>query len=110
MGQFMKEEIARMKIEIKQLKNKPYAVECAWQNSWKYANRVITYDRLTTNEMSGGYGGLNQHWRIHCGPRLLRYLGCNLQHEVPARQRRRESGLPLHQRKTNRGVASLCIL
>ena len=57
--QFMKEEIARMKTELQLLKNKPFAYQCAWQDAWTAANSVITYDRLTTDETSGGDGGLD---------------------------------------------------
>ena len=60
--QFMKEENARVNRKFKQLKNKPFAVQCGWQDLWKTDHSVITYDRLTINEISGGSshnGGLD---------------------------------------------------
>merc|ERR1711997_413572 len=37
-----------------QVRNPPFAFQCAWRNGfWTEANSVITYDRLTTDEMSG---------------------------------------------------------
>merc|ERR1711997_798499 len=37
-----------------QVRNQPFAYQCAWRNGfWTEANSVITYDRLTTDEMSG---------------------------------------------------------
>ena len=37
-----------------QVRNQPFAFQCAWRNGfWTEANSVITYDRLTTDEMSG---------------------------------------------------------
>ena len=44
----------KMSSDIKQLNNKPFAFQCAWQDIWGTANSVITYDRLTYDEISGG--------------------------------------------------------
>ena len=49
---------------VDQVRNPPYAFQCAWKNQWTADNRVITYDRLNFDEISGGgiynvTGGLN---------------------------------------------------
>ena len=46
---------------VDQIRNPPFAFQCAWQDSWTTATGVITYDRLIYNEMSGGSGGLDIH-------------------------------------------------
>ena len=39
---------------VDQVRNPPYAFQCAWQDGpWYAYNSVITYDRLATDEMSG---------------------------------------------------------
>ena len=46
--------------DITQLKNKKFAVQCAWKDStWSADYSVITFDRFTHNEISGGSGGLD---------------------------------------------------
>ena len=64
--QFMKEENARvnsqfkqLEADIKQLKNKPFAYQCAWQPHWDAADSVITYHSMVFDEMSGDDGGLD---------------------------------------------------
>ena len=64
--QFMKEENARvnsqfkqLEADIKQLKNKPFAYQCAYQHHWDAADSVITYDSLTYDEISVDNGGLD---------------------------------------------------
>ena len=40
---------------VDQVRNPPYAFQCAWQaGPWTAADSVITYDRLTYDEISGG--------------------------------------------------------
>ena len=39
---------------VDQVRNPPYAFQCAWQDFWSTADSVITYDRLTYDEISGG--------------------------------------------------------
>ena len=55
----MKAEDTKVRSEITRLKNKPFAFQCAWQDAWVTDNSVITYDRLTIDEISGGDGGLD---------------------------------------------------
>ena len=38
---------------VDQVRNPPFAFQCAWQDYWSAANSVITYDRLTYDEISG---------------------------------------------------------
>merc|ERR1712038_2161505 len=40
--------------KVDQVSNPPFAFQCAWRYVWTADNSVITYDRLTSNEMSGG--------------------------------------------------------
>merc|ERR1712241_244474 len=42
---------------VDQVRNPPFAYQCAWQDDWRADNSVITYDRLTIDEISGGVGG-----------------------------------------------------
>jgi len=47
---------------VDQVRNPPSAFQCAWQDGWTADNSVITYDRLTYDEISGGSicnGGLD---------------------------------------------------
>merc|ERR1711974_42538 len=39
---------------VDQVRNPPYAFQCAYQNYWTADNSVITYERLTYDEISGG--------------------------------------------------------
>ena len=39
---------------VDQVRNPPYAFQCAYRGSWTANNSVITYDRLTYDEISGG--------------------------------------------------------
>merc|ERR1712154_520084 len=40
---------------VDQVRNPPFAFQCAWQDgAWNADNSVITYDRLTYDEISGG--------------------------------------------------------
>ena len=39
---------------VDQVRNPPFAFQCAWQDGWTSDNSVITYDRLTYDEISGG--------------------------------------------------------
>ena len=39
---------------VDQVRNPPFAFQCAWQDEWFNASSVITYDRLTYDEISGG--------------------------------------------------------
>ena len=39
---------------LDQVRNPPFAFQCAWRENWLKDDRVITYNRLTLNEMSGG--------------------------------------------------------
>ena len=39
---------------VDQVRNPPFAFQCAWQDGWETDNSVITYDRLTYDEISGG--------------------------------------------------------
>ena len=54
-----KSEVTKLRGDVKRLKNKSFAVQCAWQDSWSADDSVITYDRLTFDEVSGGDGGLD---------------------------------------------------
>ena len=44
---------------VDQVSNPPFACQCAWQHYWTADNSVITYDRLTYDEISGGDRGLD---------------------------------------------------
>ena len=55
--QYLKEENTRVKREFKQMKNKPFVVQCAWQDYWKTPYSVITFDRITYEAFVGGSGG-----------------------------------------------------
>merc|ERR1712110_1170980 len=39
---------------VDQVSNQPFACQCAWREVWSSADSVITYERLTTDEISGG--------------------------------------------------------
>ena len=40
--------------KVEEVRNPPYVFQCAWQEGrWTAAESVVTYDRLTTDEMSG---------------------------------------------------------
>ena len=39
---------------VDQVRNPPYAFQCAYQSYWPTDDTVITYDRLTYDEISGG--------------------------------------------------------
>merc|ERR1711953_1031653 len=39
---------------VDQVRNPPFAFQCAYQGSWNAEYSVITYDRLTYDEISGG--------------------------------------------------------
>ena len=39
---------------VNQVSNQPFAFQCAWKGQWGSGDSVITYDRLTTDEISGG--------------------------------------------------------
>merc|ERR1711937_987703 len=39
---------------VDHLRNPLFAFQCAWQDGWNADNSIITYDRLTYNDMSGG--------------------------------------------------------
>merc|ERR1711971_765470 len=39
---------------VDQVRNPPYAFQCAYKEQWTAADSVITYDRLTYDEISGG--------------------------------------------------------
>ena len=39
---------------VDQVRNPPFAFQCAWQNSWHDSDSVITYDRLTYDGIGGG--------------------------------------------------------
>ena len=45
---------AQLRGMVDQVMNPPFAIQCAYKNPWSVANSVITYDRLTTDEISGG--------------------------------------------------------
>ena len=38
------------------MRNPPFAFQCGWRYVWSAEDTVITYERLTSNEMSGGSG------------------------------------------------------
>ena len=43
-----------------EVRNTPFVFQCAWKEGpWTGDHSVITYDRLTSDEMSGGDGGLD---------------------------------------------------
>ena len=44
---------------VDQVRNPPFAFQCAWRYTWYEDNSVITYDRLIYDEISGGSGGLD---------------------------------------------------
>ena len=69
--QFMNEENARFNSQFKLLDNKPFAVQCGWQDLWETSDSVITFDRLTIDEISGGSGhngGLNINMGVFIVP------------------------------------------
>ena len=39
---------------VDQVRNPPFAFQCAYQSEWFADNSVITYERLTYDEISGG--------------------------------------------------------
>ena len=39
---------------VDQVRNPPYAFQCAYKHEWTASQSVITYDRLTYDEISGG--------------------------------------------------------
>merc|ERR1711953_339900 len=39
---------------VDQVRNPPFAFQCAWQDGWSADDSVITYDWLTYDEISGG--------------------------------------------------------
>jgi len=39
---------------VDQVRNPPFAFQCAWQDYWNSDNSIIHYDRLTYDEISGG--------------------------------------------------------
>ena len=39
---------------VDQVRNPLFAFQCAWQDGWNTDNAIITYDRLTYDDMSGG--------------------------------------------------------
>lgn len=39
---------------VDQVRNPPFAFQCAWQDRWTTENSIITYDRLTYDDISGG--------------------------------------------------------
>ena len=60
------EEKENLRQIVDQVRNQPFAIQCAWRNSWSYANSIITYERLYYDNTSGGpilngtmYGGLD---------------------------------------------------
>ena len=64
--QHLIEEKEDLRQIVDQVRNQPFAVQCAWRNSWSYANSIMTYDRLYYDNTSGGpilngtmYGGLD---------------------------------------------------
>jgi len=42
---------------VDQVRNPPFAFQCAYKYEWTTNNSVITFDRLTFDEISGGDGG-----------------------------------------------------
>merc|ERR1711997_839666 len=42
---------------VDQVRNPPFAFQCAYKYEWTADNSVITFDRLTFDEISGGDGG-----------------------------------------------------
>ena len=54
----MKESLEAKDVEIKTLtevRSPPYGFQCAWrEGEWTADNSILTYDRLTYDEMSGG--------------------------------------------------------
>ena len=73
--QFMKDENARINSQFKQLENKPFAVQCGWQDLWETDFRVINYDRLTINEISGGSGSHHGGLDINTGVFIVPFSG-----------------------------------
>ena len=47
----LKEKMESLTVQVR---NPPFAFQCAWQDSWSADNSIITYDRLTYNDISGG--------------------------------------------------------
>ena len=47
----LKEKMESLTVQVR---NPLFAFQCAWQDSWSADNSIITYDRLTYNDMSGG--------------------------------------------------------
>merc|ERR1719450_1164715 len=43
-----------MREVVDQVRNPLFAFQCAWQDGWNTDNAIITYDRLTYDDMSGG--------------------------------------------------------
>merc|ERR1712066_384656 len=39
---------------VDQVRNPPFAFQCAWQDDWSADNSIISYDRLTYDDISGG--------------------------------------------------------
>merc|ERR1711936_1011096 len=56
----MEAEIVLLRGMVDQVRNQPYAFQCAFQGGpWSAANSVITYEGLTIDETSGGDRGLD---------------------------------------------------
>merc|ERR1712119_221696 len=51
--------IAVLEAAMETKDNPPIAYQCAWKDAWTADYSVITYDRLTFDEISGGDGGLD---------------------------------------------------
>ena len=47
----LKEKMESLTVQVR---NPLFAFQCAWQDSWSADNSIITYDRPTYNDMSGG--------------------------------------------------------
>ena len=54
----LKEKMERTDLKlmemVDQVRNPLFAFQCAWQDGWNADNSIITYDRLSYNDMSGG--------------------------------------------------------
>jgi len=52
---------------VDQVRNPPFAFQCGFQSEWHNASSVITYDRLTYDEISGGSNSITGGLDINTG-------------------------------------------
>ena len=84
---------------VDQVRNPPFAFQCAYRggSGWSADNSVITYDRLTYDDiwriyLQRDWRHGHQHWSLHSGPGICRCLGYFLQHPVQPKHWPEEPG------------------